>query len=121
MRGRARGDSFYSRLCEGYSAAPFVSQGFPVSEPDENGIRWTQSKQIFIPDHGELRDGCIGAVHAPTFAGHFGIIRTIKKLKEVHFWPNMCKDVGRFVKSCDSSQKVLVKESWSSATISNAW
>jgi hypothetical protein len=106
VMGRMQVDSFYSRLCEGYSAAPFVSQGFQVSEPDENGIRWTLSKQIFIPDHGELRDDCIEAVHAPTFAGHFGIIRTIKKLKEVYFWPNMRKDVERFVKSCDSCQKV---------------
>jgi hypothetical protein len=104
--GRMQVDSFYSRLREGYSAAPFMSQGFQVSEPDENGLHWTNSKQIFIPDHGDLRQDCIEAVHAPAFAGHFGIIRTIKKLKEVYFWPNMRKDVERFIKSCESCQKV---------------
>jgi hypothetical protein len=46
-------DSFYSRLCEGYSAAPFVSQGFEVSEPDENILinRFfgpNQSKFLFL-------------------------------------------------------------------------
>jgi hypothetical protein len=104
--GRMQVDSFYSRLREGYSAAPFMPQGFQVSEPDENGLHWTNSKQIFIPDHGDLRQDCIEAVHAPTSAGHFGIIYTIKKLKEVYFWPNMRKDVERFIKSCDSCQKV---------------
>jgi hypothetical protein len=104
--GRMQVDSFYSRLCEGYSAAPFVSQGFQVSEPDDNGICWTLSKQIFIPDHGELWDDCIGELHAPTFAGHFRLMRTIKELKEVYFLPDMRKDVERFVKPCDFCQKV---------------
>jgi hypothetical protein len=106
--GRMHVDRFYSRLCEGYSAAPFVSQGFQVFEPDDNGIRWTLSKHIFIPDHGELWEDCIEEVHAPTFAiaGHFSKFRTITKFKGVYFWPNMRKDVVRFDQSCDSCQKV---------------
>jgi hypothetical protein len=81
--GRMQVDSLYSRLCEGYSAAPFVSQGFQASEPDGTGIHWTQSTQFCSPDHGELRNDCIEAVHAPTLAGHFEIIRTLKKLQGI--------------------------------------
>jgi hypothetical protein len=99
-------DSFHARIREGYEADPMVSMGEQVSAPDENGLKWTNTKQIVIPDFEGLRADCIEAVHAPTFAGHFGVIRTLKKLKEVFYWPGMRKDVERYIKSCDSCQKV---------------
>jgi hypothetical protein len=106
VMGRLQVDSFYTRICEGYQTTPFVSQGIQVSEPDEKGLRWTEAKQLFIPDFGDLRSDCIEAVHAPTFSGHFGIFRTYKKLQEVFYWPNMRKDVERYIKTWDSCQKV---------------
>jgi hypothetical protein len=103
---RMQVENLFTRIRDGYSAAPNVSLGFQVSEPDEDGIRWTKDKQMYIPDHGTLRHDCIEAVHAPTFAGHFGVIRTLRKLKEVYYWPNMRKEVVTFIKSCNSCQRV---------------
>jgi hypothetical protein len=77
-----------------------VPQGFQVSEPDENGIRWILSKQFFLPDHGEL--GRLEAGHTLIFWS----FQNHSHNYEVYFWPNMRKNVEYFVKSCDSGQKV---------------
>jgi hypothetical protein len=105
---RMQVENLFTRIHDGYSAAPDVSLGFQVSEPDEDGIRWTKDRQMYIPDHGTLRHDCIEAVHAPTFAGHFGVIRTLRKLKEVYYWPNIRKEVFfvTFIKSCNSCHRV---------------
>jgi hypothetical protein len=112
VMGRLQVDSFYTRLREGYQATPFVSQGIQVSEPDEKGLRWTEAKQIFIPDFDDLRSDCIDAVHAPTFSGHFGIFRTYKKLQEVFYWPNnMRKDVDVILKRVTHAKKLRLLRS----------
>jgi hypothetical protein len=96
----------------GLSAYPFYvsgDQGFSSGssrEPDEKGLRWSEARQDFIADFGDLRSDCIEAGHAPTFSGHFGIFRTYEKLQEVFDWPNMQKYVERYIKTCDSCQKV---------------
>jgi hypothetical protein len=41
-----------------------------------------------------------------TFSGHFGVLRTVQKLQQVHIWPRMHKGVEHFIKSCDSCQKI---------------
>ena len=42
--------------------------------------------------------------HSGGLAGHFGIDKTLSLLKEKYYWPQMYKDVKKFVKSCGVCQ-----------------
>ena len=42
--------------------------------------------------------------HHGGLTGHFGIDKTLTLLKEKYYWPQMYKDVQKFVKSCGVSQ-----------------
>jgi len=45
------------------------------------------------------------AFHEDPFAGHFGVARTLQKIAERYFWPDMAKQVHDFVKTCDVCQR----------------
>ncbi|KAH0604561.1 uncharacterized protein H6S33_006938 [Morchella sextelata] len=38
-------------------------------------------------------------------AGHFGQFKTLERVKNNFFWPNMDKDIEEYVRSCDSCQR----------------
>lgn len=38
--------------------------------------------------------------------GHFGINKTLKRMQETSYWPNMSNDVIEFVKKCKLCEKV---------------
>ena len=41
----------------------------------------------------------------PIQGGHYGINKTLNKIKRHFFWPNMTKTVTKYVKSCEKCQK----------------
>jgi hypothetical protein len=43
--------------------------------------------------------------HDSKVAGHFGQFKTLERVKNNFFWPNMDKDVEEYVRSCDSCQR----------------
>jgi hypothetical protein len=73
---------------------------------DNNGLYWTQSNQLMIPDHDGLRQECLHSVHADPYAGHYGIHCTLKKAQEIYFLPKMRSTVEHFVRHCDSCQRI---------------
>lgn len=42
--------------------------------------------------------------HNNSIAGHSGYLRTYKRIKENYKWPNMKKDIRKFIKTCESCQ-----------------
>jgi len=36
----------------------------------------------------------------PLTGGHFGYIKTLGKIRTKYFWPNMCKEIEHYVKTC---------------------
>ncbi|CEP10900.1 hypothetical protein [Parasitella parasitica] len=40
-------------------------------------------------------------VHNKSYAGHFGVKKTLDKTREIGWWPNMKTDVENWVKSCE--------------------
>ena len=38
--------------------------------------------------------------HVCPAGGHFGIAKTVHKIQEMYWWPNMSKAIGEFIKSC---------------------
>jgi len=48
-------------------------------------------------------------VHSKNTGGHFGVDKTLSKVKEIGWWPNMRDDVELWVKSCEGCQKHKVR------------
>ncbi|CEP12862.1 hypothetical protein, partial, partial [Parasitella parasitica] len=48
-------------------------------------------------------------VHSKDTGGHFGVDKTLSKVKEIGWWPNMREDVELWVKSCEGCQKFKVR------------
>ena len=59
---------------------------------------------VYVPDDERLRTLLLSEAHDTIFGGHFGIERTLEKLKRHWFWPRMTKDVDDYVKSCSICQ-----------------
>ena len=59
--------------------------------------------QLCIP-RSSMRLNIIKEKHSGGLARHFGIDKTLSLLKEKYYWPQMYKDVQKFVKSCGVCQ-----------------
>lgn len=58
------------------------------------GRRWA-------PNHEPLRTKLLGTAHTSLLTGHPGREETYTVLSREFFWPNMAKDVRKFVRNCD--------------------
>ncbi|KAL0172449.1 hypothetical protein M9458_032760, partial [Cirrhinus mrigala] len=54
--------------------------------------------KIFVPT--SLRHSLLDSVHTSLRSGHPGSYRTLSLLKNRYWWPNMARDVARYVKGC---------------------
>ena len=59
--------------------------------------------QLCFPK-SSMRLNLIKIKHSGALAGHFGIDKILSFLKEKYYWPQMYKDVQKFVKSCGVCQ-----------------
>lgn len=107
--GRFVVESFLTRVAKGlekFTTLPdkeLHSRGY---RKDPDGLLWTESNQLYIPKVEDLRDDCIAAVHSHPASGHYGLRRTLEKVREVFFWEGQKSDVADFIKKCDSCQRV---------------
>ena len=69
-------------------------------------LYWAEGNRLYVPDADDLRYECFQAGHCHPYSGHYGVIRTYKKLAETFFWPRMREDVQRWIHTCDSCQRV---------------
>ncbi|KAE9522252.1 hypothetical protein AGLY_017349, partial [Aphis glycines] len=59
---------------------------------------------LVIPKN--LTNTIIKSYHESVFSGHFGITKTLAKLKQKYYWPTIIKDTTNFIKTCISCQKI---------------
>ncbi|KAH8152984.1 uncharacterized protein LAJ45_03211 [Morchella importuna] len=59
----------------------------------------------YIPKDKKLQMDILTDTHDSKVAGHFGQFKTLERVKNNFFWPNMDKDVEEYVRSCDSCQR----------------
>ena len=59
-----------------------------------------QDKRLLIIIPHELRPFVLQQLHDGPFGGHLGIKKTLDKIRQKYFWPNMCQDVEMWCKSC---------------------
>jgi hypothetical protein len=69
---------------------------------------------MFKDAHGKLRTCIPRSVqleilqeyHEPPFHGHLGVAKTFTKISDKFFWPKLYSTVEKFVRSCDSCQRI---------------
>jgi transposase InsO family protein len=75
----------------------------------ENGILLYDHTRICIPK-GPIRTQILHDHHDIPTAGHQGIERTYAAIHDLFYWPRMNSDVRRYVKSCDSCQRIKASQ-----------
>lgn len=56
-------------------------------------------------------------LHASPIAGHWGVLKTIKRLATNFYWQGMCKDVSKFVSNCVTCQEIKSSTSLSAGLL----
>ena len=80
------------------------------------GEKWEQKKGLWrtqrygrecvcVPHDATLRAKLISEHHETPMAGHFGVKKTMERLREGFFWDGMRKEVEEFVRTCDACQR----------------
>lgn len=59
---------------------------------------------IYIPNVEDLRLQLLNDAHDAMTAGHLGAAKTLGRLKDLYWWPNIAKDVAEYVQTCTSCQ-----------------
>lgn len=72
----------------------------PRAALDESGQLLVGGK-VFVPDYENLRLKITQAFHDHHLAGHPGIRRTTRRIRERYWWPKLGEYVENFVKSCE--------------------
>ena len=61
---------------------------------------------MLVPYNDELKTWCISQAHDPPFAGHFGVTKTLEKVRRHWAWPGMARDVREYVATCPLCQSM---------------
>ena len=69
-----------------------------------NGF-WKRGHQIIVPHSKTLRELILEEAHGAPLSGHTGIDRTVARLKETFWWPQMYTDAVAWVRGCDACQR----------------
>jgi len=70
----------------------------------QDGILFLKGR-IVIPPTSTLKNEILQEFHSSKFAGHSGILRTLKRLAQNFYWIAMKADVKAFVSACDVCQR----------------
>ena len=81
---------------------------------EESDVLIFGESNVYIPDDEHLRTLLLSEAHDTIFGGHFGIEKTLEKLKRYWFWPGMTRDTEEYIKTCAVCQ--LNKHSTQKAT-----
>lgn len=55
--------------------------------------------QYVVPKHKRME--ILKMMHDTSWSGHFGYIKTLGRMEPKFYWPNMCKAVNEYVRSCE--------------------
>ena len=59
----------------------------------------------YIPDDIDLKNMILHDNHDSKIAGHFGIYKTLERLKHNYHWHRMEEDIKHYVRACDTCQR----------------
>lgn len=73
-------------------------------DKDLNGVYW--HKGCVVLPSLELQTRIMHLCHSTPYSGHFGFTRTLELVQRLYWWPGITRSVRRFVKCCDSCQRI---------------
>ncbi|GBG88362.1 hypothetical protein CBR_g47060, partial [Chara braunii] len=56
---------------------------------------------LCVPNDSHLRTRLLGEFHDAPASGHFGVNRTLGRLRQRFYWPDLLKDATRYCESCE--------------------
>jgi len=65
-----------------------------------------KEKKVYVPKNEELRTEVIRLHHDVLAAGHGGSWKTVELVTRNYWWPEVTRDVGKYVEGCDLCQKM---------------
>ena len=92
-------DAVYQRILQQ------ASSGTHTRFRIEDGILVLGEFSVYIPEDDHLRTILLSEAHDSIFGGHFGIEKTLEKIKRYWYWPGMHKDVEEYIRTCTVCQK----------------
>jgi hypothetical protein len=81
------------------------SREISLGECGRDGNRLTFRSRIFVPSYEPLRLRLMRQHHDAPVAGHPASSKTMELLSRTFYWPQMRKDVDRFVRNCHTCQR----------------
>jgi transposase InsO family protein len=67
---------------------------------------WQNNTAVVVPDIEALKTKILGEVHDSKLAGHLGVEKTYKLLQKHFYWPNIYRDVKKYVTTCLICQRI---------------
>ncbi len=68
----------------------------------------SSSQQLVVPSNREIVGRIIASHHDSTTMGHPGIEKTRELIQRSYWWPAITKDVDKYVKSCQTCQRIKI-------------
>lgn len=99
-------DDWYKKMIQDVKANPDKFPTFKVENnilykhifdkfaPISNGSNW----KIVVPTKN--REEILAQFHDHPTASHFGLYKTLARISEIYYWPNMRKSVYKYIKKC---------------------
>jgi hypothetical protein len=81
-----------------------IKQKDPNFKKDDINGYWTWKERIYVPINQTLRERAIRWCHDEPMAGHPGITKTLELTTRTFWWPNMKKDIEKYIKACHKCQ-----------------
>ena len=82
-----------------------VLRGEPSAYRIEDDLLIKDGGLIVIPQDDAVRTLLMSEAHDPVYSGHFGLEKTLEKVRRTWHWPGMVNDVRMFVRSCPRCQR----------------
>lgn len=86
-------------ICDGILFKKIKLKQYPNKDND-----W----KLYIPE--QLKTEILKECHDNATAGHFGIRKTLFKIKQKYFWPHMVTDVKDYVGKCETCAKIKASQ-----------
>ena len=82
-----------------------VLRGEPSAYRIEEDLLIKDGGLIVIPQDDAIRTLLMSEAHDPVYSGHFGLEKTLEKIRRTWHWSGMVNDVRMFVRSCPRCQR----------------
>lgn len=97
-------DDFWQRLRSGYAHDSDFAEPPASYHYDPKHQIYLHKNKIVVPDHDHLRRQILLWHHVHPWHAHMGVSRTASLITDSFYWPDIHKDVKKFVSQCHSCQ-----------------